>query len=135
VAIGLGIGLIIAAAIVFGGLLQYTLLLLPLALPILVVVPIAVINAVDNSLRQRRSHGQLPPRPAQGGQAPEVQQPGQTDQTGHGPALPPDRPGHGDQPSQASAGLRSDRSRPGRTDSSGRGSRAPRSIRPVPDAV
>jgi hypothetical protein len=44
VAIGLGLGLIIAAAIVLGGLLQYTLLLLPLALCSLPVVSILVVT-------------------------------------------------------------------------------------------
>jgi hypothetical protein len=75
VAIGLGLGLIMVAAIVFGGLLQYTLLLLPLATPVLLVVPIFVISAAATSLERRRSRGQLPPRPGQGGQAPEVRQP------------------------------------------------------------
>ena len=110
VTIGLGLGLIMVAAIVFGGLLQYTLLLLPLAAPVVLVVPIFVISAAATSLERRRSRGQLPPRPGQGGQAPEVRQPGQV---GHDPAPPPDRPG------QARADPRSDRSRPGRPPSSG----------------
>ena len=97
VAIGLGVGLIIVAGIVFGGLLRYTLLLLPLAFPFLLVVPIFVISAVDKSWQQRRSRGQLPPRPGPGGQAPDIQ-PGRA---GDDPALPPGRP------DQARAGLRS----------------------------
>jgi DUF1707 SHOCT-like domain len=82
--------------------------------------------AVFTSWDERSSRGQLPPRPGQGGQAPEVQRPGQV---GHDPALPRDRP------DQARADLRSDSSRPGRLHSSGRGGRAPRGIRPVQHAV
>jgi Domain of unknown function (DUF1707) len=78
------------------------------------------------SRRHKRSGGQLPPRPEQGGQAPEVQRPGQA---GHDPALPRDRP------DQARADLRSDSSRTGRPHLSGRGARAPRGIRLVPAAV
>jgi len=107
VAIGLGLGLAMTAAIVFGGLLQYALLLFPLALCSLPVVSIFVISAAATSLEQRRSRGQLPPRPGQGGQAPEVQQ------AGHDPALPRDRP------DQGRADLRPDRSRPGRPPSPG----------------
>jgi DUF1707 SHOCT-like domain len=82
--------------------------------------------AVFTAWDERSSRGQLPPRPGQGGQAPEVQRPGQV---GHDPALPRDRP------DQARADLRTDSSRPGRPHSSGRGGRAPRGIRPVQDAV
>ena len=89
VAIGLGLGLIIAAVIVFGGLLQYTLLLLPLV-PIGLALPVVLVA----SRQQPRSRGQLPPRPEEGGQAPEAQQPGQV---GHDPALPRDHPGPGSQ--------------------------------------
>jgi len=78
---------------------------------------------VVDAWEQRRSRGQLPPQPGPGDQAPEVQQPGPD------PALPPDHP------DQARADLRSDSSRPGRRQSSGWGGRAPRGIRPVPDAV
>jgi len=122
VAIGLVIGLIITAAIVFGGLLGYSLLLVPLAFPIGIALPFVLVA----SWQQPRSRGQLPPRPGQGGQVPEVQQPGQV---GHDPAPPRDRP------DQARADLRSDRSRLGRPHSSGRGARTPRGIRPVPGAV
>ena len=117
------IGLIIAAAIVLGGLLQYTFLLLPLAFPIIVVLPFIL---VATSQQQRRSRGQLPPRSGQGGQAPEVQQPGQA---GHDPALPRDHP------DQTRADLRTDSSRPGRPHPSGLVARAPRGIRPVPGAA
>jgi hypothetical protein len=120
VAIGLGLGLIIATVIVFGGL-QYSYLLLPLAFPFLVVAPFVV---MANSSERRRSRGQLPPRPGRGGQAPEVRRPGQAD---HDPALPRDRPG------QARADLRTDSSRPGRPHSSRRGGRTSRGIRPAPD--
>ena len=41
------------------------------------------------SRHEQRSRGQLPPRPGQGGQAPEVQRPGQV---GQDPAPPMDRP-------------------------------------------
>jgi Domain of unknown function (DUF1707) len=75
---------------------------------------------------ERSSRGHLLPRPGQGGQAPEVQRPGQV---GHDPALPRDRP------DQARADLRPDSSWPGRLHSSGRAGRAPRGIRPVQDAV
>ena len=64
VAIGLGLGLISAAVIVLGGLLQYTLLLLPLV-PIGLALPIVLVA----SRQQSRSRGQLPPRPEEGVQA------------------------------------------------------------------
>jgi hypothetical protein len=53
---------------------------------------------------QKRSGGQLPPRPGGAGQVPDVQQAGQP---GQDPALPRDRP------DQARADLRPDSSRPG----------------------
>ena len=81
---------------------------------------------VIDAWQQRRSGGQLPPRTGQGGQAPQVQQPGRV---GHDPAQPPDRP------NQVYADSRSDRSRPGRPHSSGRHTRTPRGIRLVPDAA
>ena len=91
-----------------------------------------------NSWVERRSRGQLPPRPAQGSQAPEVQPPGRA---GQDPALPlggsldgpPD--GDPDRPDQARADLRPDSSPPGWPHSPGRGARTPRGIRPVPGAV
>ena len=85
------------------------------------IMACAVVTALD-----QRPSRRLPPRPEAGGQAPEVQRPGQV---GHDPALPRDRPDH------ARADLRSDSSRPGRLHSSGRGGRAPRGIRPVQNAV
>ena len=122
VVIGLVLGLGLVAVMVFGGLLQYALLLLPLAVPVIVGLPCVLVA----SRQQPRSRGQLPPRPGQDGQAPEVQQPGQA---GHGPALPRARPG------QTRADLRTDSSRPGQPHPSGLVAQAPRGIRPVPGAV
>ena len=74
---------------------------------------------------EKRSRRQLPPRPGQGGRAPEGQRPGQA---GHDPALP------GARPDQTRADLRTHSARPDRPRSSWRGARAPRGIRPVPSA-
>jgi hypothetical protein len=130
VVIGSVAGLSLVAAIVFGGLLNVVALLGLLALPILLgVVAWAVaqvINAAATSSQQRRSRGQLPPRPGQGAQAAEGHRPGRA---GHDPALPRDRP------DQARAELGTDSPRPGRPRSSGRDAWAPRGIRPVPGAV
>jgi Domain of unknown function (DUF1707) len=68
-------------------------------------------TGVATSVEQRRSRRQLPPRPGPGGHAMEA---GQSSGTGHGPALPPDRP------DQTRADLRSDSSRPDWPYSSGR---------------
>jgi Domain of unknown function (DUF1707) len=83
--------------------------------------------AVFTAWDERSSRGQLPPRPGQGGQAPEVQRPGQV---GHDPALSPR-----DRPDQAHATLRTDSSRPSRPRPSRRDTRVPRGVRPVPGAV
>jgi Domain of unknown function (DUF1707) len=99
------------------------------ALVAVVAALIILVLGVEASLAQRRSRRQLPPRPGSGGQALDAEQHGGTGQVGHDPALPRDRP------DQARADLRSDGSRPDRPHSSGRGNRAPRGIRPVPDAV
>ena len=129
-AIGSGAGLIFAGALFLGAVAlddhAGVALLLLAAFIVIVVVPGVMISAVATSLQQRRSRGQLPPRPGQGGQGPEVQQPGQV---GHDPALP------GARPDQTCADLRTDRSRPGRPHPSGLVARAPRDIRPVPGAV
>jgi uncharacterized membrane protein len=131
-AIGSGAGLIIAGALFPGAVLlgasdHFILpLLIMAAFIVIVVVPMVMMSAVAASLQQRRSRGQLPPRPGQGGQAPEVQRPGQI---GHDPAPP------GDRPDQNRADLRTDRSRPGQPHPSGLVARAPRAIRPVPGAV
>ena len=71
---------------------------------------------------EKRSRGQLPPRPGQGGQAEDRLQPGQV---GHDPALP------GTRPDQTRADLRTHSSRPDRPRSSGRDARARRDKRPV----
>lgn len=83
-AIGSGTGLIIAGALFPGAVLLgvsndhfILLLIIMAAFIVIVVVPGVMISAVATSLQQRRSRGQLPPRPGQGGQAPEVQRPGQ----------------------------------------------------------
>lgn len=132
-AIGSGAGLIIAGALFPGAVLlgasddHFILpLLIMAAFIVIVVVPSVMISAVAASLQQRRSRGQLPPRPGQGGQAPEVQRPGQV---GHDPALP------GARPDQNRTDLRTDRSRPGQPHPSGLVARALRGIRPVPGAV
>ena len=132
-AIGSGTGLIIAGALFPGAVLLgvsndhfILLLIIMAAFIVIVVVPGVMISAVATSLQQRRSRGQLPPRPGQGGQAPEVQRPGQA---GHDPALP------GTRPDQNRADLRTDRSRPGQPHPSGLVARAPRGVRPVPRAV
>jgi hypothetical protein len=72
---------------------------------------------------EKRSRGQLPPRPGQGGQVEEGPQPGQV---GDNPALP------GTRPDQTRADLRTHSSRLDRPRSSGRDARAPRGTRPVP---
>ena len=81
---------------------------------------------VAKSVEQRRSRGQLPPKPGPDGQALEA---GRHGGTGHDPVPP------GPRPDQARADLRTDSSRPGRPHSSRRGARPPRGIRPVPDAM
>ena len=132
-AIGSGAGLIIAGALFPGAVLLGAsdhdvdlALLIMAAFIVIVVVPMVMISAVATSLQQRRSRGQLPPRPGQGGQAPEVQRPGQV---GHDPAPP------GARPDQNRADLRTDRSQPGQPHPSGLAARPPRGLRPVPGAV
>jgi hypothetical protein len=66
---------------------------------------------------EKRSRGQVPPRPGQGGQAKVVPQAGQA---GEDPALP------GPRPDQTQADLRGHSERPHRD------ARAPRTMRPVP---
>jgi Domain of unknown function (DUF1707) len=106
------------------GLIERSSPLVLLGLLIVIVVLPSV--TVATSRQQRRSRGQLPPRPGQGGQAPELKRPGQL---GNDPALPLSRP------DQNRADVRSHRSRPGRPHPSGLVARAPRGIRPVPGAV
>ena len=90
-----------------------------------VAVGILVIG-VAAAVNQRRSGGQLPPRPGPGGHTPET---GQSSDTGHGPVTP------GPRTDQTRADLRSDSSRPGRPHSSRRDTRTQRGIRSAPDAV
>ncbi len=89
VAIGLVVGLSLAAVILFSDLFGAIALLGLLASPFAaMLVPVVIAN----SSQQRRSRGQLPSQPGQGGQPPEVQRPGQA---GHDPAPPlpaPTRP-------------------------------------------
>ncbi len=129
-AIGSGAGLIVAGALFLGAVAlddhAVVALLLLAAFIVIVVVPGVMTCAVATSLQQRRSRGQLPPRPGQSGQGPEAQQPGQA---GHDPARP------GARPDQTRADLRTHRSRPGRPHPSGLVARAPRYIRPVPGAA
>jgi DUF1707 SHOCT-like domain len=113
VAIGSGIGLSLAAAIVLGGLLNAVALLGLLALPIGVVALFLIVASALSP--ERRSRGQLPPRPGAGGPAPEVQPPGQV---GRDPDLPRDRP------DQDRSDLQIHRSRPGRRHHFGLGARA-----------
>jgi DUF1707 SHOCT-like domain len=87
-------------------------------------------TGVATSVEQRRSRGQLPPRPGAG--RPRLGA-GQSSGTGHGPALPPDRPDQ-TRADQTRADLRSDSSRPGWPYSPGRDARKPRGVRPVPEA-
>jgi len=64
----------------------WTRLLLLLTLTVVVTAVVILIRGVAASVEQRRSRRQLPPQPDQsGGQAPEVQRPGQVDGD---PALP-----------------------------------------------
>jgi Domain of unknown function (DUF1707) len=129
-AIGSGAGLLVAGALFLGAVAlddrAGVALLLLAAFIVIVVVPGVMTCAVATSLQQRRSRGQLPPRPGQGGQGAEVRQPGRA---GHDPALP------GARPDRTCADLRTDRSRPGRPHPSWLVARAPRGIRPVPGAV
>jgi len=109
---------------------------LGLIVPFYSMALLAGVAQVLASRHEQRSRGQLPPRPGQGGQAPDIQQPGQV---GPDPALPSDRPDQArpDQarPDQARADMRTHRSRPDRPGSSRCGARAPRGIRPVPGAA
>jgi hypothetical protein len=59
---------------------HYTPWFLLLTLLALLAVPCIIAQAVASSVKQRRSRRQLPPRPGQGGQAPEVHRHGITGQ-------------------------------------------------------
>jgi Domain of unknown function (DUF1707) len=100
--------------------------------PLLVVALFAVLTAlgffgfgVAASLEQRRSRGQLPPRPGPGGHALDA---GQRDSTGHGPVPPARGSGTG----QARTDLRAHKP-PQRIPV--RAARTPRGVRPVRGAL
>jgi hypothetical protein len=117
-AIGVGVSLTVAAAAVLGAFIlndQASNMLLTLAaMLVIVAVPLIVVATVAIVVDQRRSRGQLPPRPAQGGRVLDGQRDGAV---GRDPARP------GDRPDRTRADLRAHRSR------------ARRTMRPVPDAV
>jgi len=125
VAIGLAVGLILAVVIVFGGLLKYGVFGV-LAIPIVAVVPIALIASAADKRYSRR---QLPPRPEQGAQVLE----GQPD--GGGIGRDSARPGGRPDPTRSDRTC-SDRTCSDRTRSDLRthGSRARRTKGPVPAA-
>jgi DUF1707 SHOCT-like domain len=95
------------------------------ALAVMAVPGIIGYGIVD-AVAARRSRGQLPPRPGQGGQAPDGQRHGPT---GHDPSLP------GTRTDQTRADLRADRSRPDRPRPGGRAIPVPRGARPAPGAA
>jgi Domain of unknown function (DUF1707) len=130
VAIGSGIGLGIAAAIVLGGLLNAVALLGLLALPILAVALVLIV-ASHSSSQQRRSRGQLPPRPGPGGQAPQIQQPGQAGES----AVPPGPRTDQTRADQTRADLRTHGAWRHRSPSSGQTAQVPRGIWPIPDVT
>jgi hypothetical protein len=84
------------------------------------------LNAVVTSRDQRRSRGQLPPRPGPGGHALGG---GQRGSTGQGPALPGPGEGH------ARVGLQAHKPPQHRQNTSSRVGRAPRGARPAPGTV
>jgi Domain of unknown function (DUF1707) len=99
--------------------------------PFLLLALVAVITAlgflaggVGTSLEQRRSRGQLPPRPGPGGGAPDGERRG-----GTGPVPPAPRT------DQTRADLRAHKSRQRRRHIPARAGRAPRGRRPAPGAV
>jgi hypothetical protein len=128
-----GICLTIAAAAVWAAFLADPGSVTPIPPGLCFVVAIyAVIAAVcimgygvAKSVEQRRSRKQLPPRPGLGGHGLEAEQ---CSGTGHDPVPP------GPRTDQTRADLRTHISWPQRSSSSGRGARAPRGVRPVPDA-
>jgi Domain of unknown function (DUF1707) len=85
-----------------------------------------VIHGVGTAVEQRRSGGQLPPRPGTGGYAPDGDQRGSV---GHGEVSPGPRPG------QAQADVQAHKSRQRRRHVPARADRTLRGVRPAPDAV
>jgi Domain of unknown function (DUF1707) len=103
------------------------------AKPFLLIALVAVVAAlgilaggVGTSLEQRRSRGQLPPRPGPGGDALDGER---RDGTGHGPVPPASRT------DQTRPDLRAHKSRQRRRHTPTRAGRAPRGRRPAPGAV
>ena len=129
-AIGVGVSVPVAAAAVLGGLALNdagVALFMLGAFIILVAVPFIILATAIGVSDRRRSCGQLPIRPGQGGHPPEVQRSGGTSPD---PALP------GASPDEARADMRSHPSRPGRQPHSCRPrARARRGLQPVPGAV
>ena len=97
-----------------------------LALAAVATALVIVRRGVAASLEQRRSRGQLPPRPGPGGHALEA---GRSRGTGHGPVPPGPRTG------QTRADLRAHNSRQHRRHIPARAGRAPRGARLAPGAV
>jgi hypothetical protein len=128
-AIGVGVSLAVAAAAVLGAFIlddrTGVALVVLGAFIVLVAVPFIIMVTAVAASDQRRSRGQLPPRPGPDGHALEA---GPHGGTGHDPVPPRPRT------DQTRADLRTHISWPHRSPSSGRGTRAPRGIRPVPDA-
>ena len=85
-----------------------------------------VINGVGTAVEQRRSGGQLPPRPGPGGYAPDGDQRGRA---GHGEVSP------GPRPDQTQADVQAHKSRQRRPHLPARAGRAPRGVRPASGAV
>jgi hypothetical protein len=130
-AIGAGMSVAAAAAAVLGAFTlddQTSVAFFVLgAFIILVVVPYIIAATAVTASDQRRSRGQPPARPGQGGHPHEVQRPGGV---GPDPALP------GASPDETRTDMRSHRSRPGRRpDSCEPPARARGGLRPVPGAV
>ncbi len=97
-----------------------------LAILAVVAAPGIIGYGIVDAVAARRSRRQLPPRPRQGGQAPEGQR--------HGPArLDPSPPGP--RTGQALADLRARRPRPDRPRPRGQGVPVPRGARPAPGAA
>ena len=117
-AIGVGVSLTVGAAAVLGAFVlndhASAMLIVLAAMLVMVAVPLIVVATVAIAVDQRRSRGRLPPRPTQGGRVLDGQRDGAL---GRDPALPRDRA------DQTRADLRT------------HGSRAPRAMRPVPDAI
>ena len=94
-----------------------------LAILAIVAAPGIIGYGIVDAVAARRSRRQLPPRPGQGGQAPEGQRPGPT---GHDPSPP------GTRADQTRADLRAHRPRPDRPRPRRQGVPMPRGARPAP---